>query len=223
MKILVIEDEIALKDSIVSFLRNKGFVCESAGNFDEADMKINLYEYDCIIVDIELPDGSGLTIVRKLKELHDRAGIIIVSALGKLDDKVTGLNTGADDYLTKPFHFDELFARVNSILRRKKYSGIEEIEFHEISINPSGKKVAVNGNSLTLTRKEYELLEYLMTNQQQVLKKELIAEHIWGDRIDQADSFDFLYNHIKNLRKKLINAGSGDYIHTLYGVGYEFS
>ncbi|HYW94210.1 MAG TPA: response regulator transcription factor [Bacteroidales bacterium] len=223
MKILVIEDEISLNKSIVSFLRNKGFLCEWAVNFDEAKEKINLYEYDCILVDIELPDGSGLNIVSELKKLRNDAGILIVSALDNLGDKVNGLNTGADDYLTKPFHFEEMLARVNSIIRRKTFHGSPDLVFREIVINPDRHDVVVADKPVALTHKEYDLLLYLVTNRDRVLKKEVIAEHIWGDDIDQSDSFDFLYNHIKNLRKKIANAGGKDYIHAVYGIGYQFS
>ncbi len=140
-----------------------------------------------------------------------------------LNDKITGLNIGADDYLTKPFHLDELLARVNSILRRKKFQGAPDLIFREIRVIPATMDVFVNAVPVNLTRKEYDLLIFLITNPDRVLKKEMIAEHIWGDNIDQADSFDFLYNHIKNLRKKLLRAGAAKYIQTLYGVGYQFS
>ena len=223
MKILVIEDELSLNNSIEAFLKRKGFVCETAFDFDEAKMKVNLYEYDCILVDIELPDGNGLNIVRELKTLHQDAGILIISALNTVDQKITGLNIGADDYLTKPFHLDELLARVNSIIRRKRFKGEPELMYREIMIRPATMEVWINGKRMELTHKEYELMVYLVSHPDHVLKKEVIAEHIWGDDIDQADSFDFLYSHIKNLRKKLKESGAKDYIHTVYGVGYQFS
>jgi len=223
MNILLIEDERDLANSIVDYLSQENFLCEAVTTFDAAAEKINLYLYDCIIVDIGLPDGSGLNIIRELKQIKSTAGIIIISARSSLDDKVLGLDTGADDYLTKPFHLSELNARVKSVIRRRNFSGQNEIIFNEILIFPEQIRVFVNEQEVVLTRKEYDLLLFFLSNKDRVLAKESIAEHLWGDNMEMADSFNFIYTHIKNLRRKLIEKGCEDYIRTIYGMGYKFS
>ncbi len=222
MKILVIEDEKALSESIVKFLKQEGHVCESALNYNTADNKVGSYDYDCLIVDITLPGGNGLDIIRKLRKEDSQAGVIIISAKNSLDDKLVGLDIGADDYLTKPFHLSELNARLKSLLRRRNFDGKKEININEITITPDLELVSVNNKQLFLTKKEYDLLMYFVTNKNRVLTKDAIAEHLWGDNIDASDSFDFIYNHIKNLRKKLIEKGCPDYIKTVYAMGYKF-
>lgn len=221
MKILIIEDENDLLESIVSYLKHENYICEIAINFDSASEKINLYRYDCIIVDITLPDGNGLNIIKELKKKYSETGIIIISAKNALDDKLLGLEIGADDYLTKPFHLSELNARIKSIIRRRNFNGKNQIVFNEIKIFPDAFQVYVNEQPLILTRKEFELLIFLISNKDRVLTKESIAEHLWGDNIDMVDSFDFIYTHIKNIRKKIIEKGGQDYIKTIYGIGYK--
>jgi DNA-binding response OmpR family regulator len=223
MKILIIEDEKALRDSIEKYLEYQGFVCETAGNFLTGKEKVSQFSYDCIVVDIGLPFGSGLDIVSALKEMESKAGIIIISAKNALDDKLKGLELGSDDYLTKPFHLSELNARINAILRRRKFEGSKIIRFNEITLDPEAQRLTVNGQVVDLTEKEYQLLEYFIANQRRVLTKPAIAEHIWGDEYVQAGDYDFIYTHIKNLRKKLLDAGSGDYIKTVYGSGYRLT
>ena len=223
MKILLIEDEKELAGSITEYLQKENYLCEAVLNYDDAIEKINLYQYDCIIVDITLPDGSGLDVIRALKHLKSETGIIIISARNSLDDKVAGLELGADDYLTKPFHLPELNARVKSIIRRRSFAGTNEIIFNDIRILPEQMEVTVNGHSLVLTKKEYDLLIFFISNKDRVLTKEAIAEHLWGDEMDMADSFDFIYTHIKNLRKKIMEKDGEDYIRTIYGMGYKFS
>ncbi len=223
MKILLIEDEKALAINIQKFLHDEGYVCEWVSNLQDAEDKIGVYEYDCVLVDIMLPNGSGLSLVEQLKKHQSPAGIIIISAKNSLDDKIKGLDLGADDYLTKPFHLTELNSRVKSVLRRRHFGGNKEIVFGEIKILPDLKEVWINSKSVILTRKEYDLLMYFVANSNRVLPKSSISEHLYGDEIDQSDTFDFLYSHIKNLRKKLIEAACPDYIQTLYGVGYKFS
>ncbi|PLK44940.1 response regulator transcription factor [Emticicia sp. TH156] len=223
MKILLIEDEKALATTIQKYLIGEGYICEWVSNLIEAEDKIGVYEYDCILVDIMLPNGSGLSIVEQLKAQQSPAGIIIISAKNALDDKIKGLDLGADDYLTKPFHLSELNSRVKSVLRRRHFGGNREIIFGEIKIIPDSKEVWVADKNIVLTRKEYDLLMYLIANQNRVLTKSSISEHLYGDEIDQSDTFDFLYSHIKNLRKKMLEASCPDYIQTLYGVGYKFS
>lgn len=223
MKVLVIEDEKELLSTLSSFLRTEGYVCEEAATFQEGKEKISLYEYDCILADIGLPDGNGLQLVELLKSKVLNTGVMIISAKNSLEDKIQGLDIGADDYLTKPFNLSELNARIRSILRRRKFEGKKEIEFREIRANPETLQVSVKGKVMPLTKKEFDLLIYFIANKNKVLAKESIVEHLWGDYIDSADSFDFIYAHVSNLRKKLVEHGSNDYLHTVYGVGYKFT
>ncbi len=223
MKVLIVEDEKDLLSAISSYLKTEGYVCEEALNYQDGVGKINLYEYDCVIADIGLPGGSGLKLIEVLKQRMYNIGIIIISAKNSLEDKINGLDIGADDYLTKPFNLSELNARIRSVLRRRKFEGKREIEFHEIRANPETLQVFVNNKNVTLTKKEFDLLVYFIANKNKVLTKETIVEHLWGDYIDSADSFDFLYAHISNMRKKIVAAGSRDYLSTVYGVGYKFS
>ena len=222
MKILIVEDEIELSESIVIYLKSEGHLCENAFTFDSAIEKISLYDYDIILVDLNLPDGNGLQIIKKLKESNFNGGIIITSARDTLDDRISGLNSGADDYLIKPFHLAELNARIRSLTRRVVFKGDNFINLNEIEIKPEAHEVYIKGKLTELTKKEFELLLFLVINKEKVLSKESIAEHLWGDYMDSADSFDFVYAHIKNLRKKLQQEGVGDYLQTVYGVGYKF-
>lgn len=223
MKILVIEDEKGLREGILRYFKEAGDICESAIDVRSALEKIELYQYDCILLDLSLPDGDGMRIIQNLRAIRKDDGLLIISARDSLDDKLTGLNMGADDYLVKPFHLSELKARVAAIVRRKTFQGNNTLEFEEITIDFNSKLVTVSKQALSLTRKEYELLLYFIANKSKVVSKTAIAEHLWGDQIDSADSFDFIYTHVKNLRKKLLEAGSHDYIHSLYGMGYKFA
>jgi len=223
MKILLVEDERELSDSILSYLKREGYVCESAADFSSAAEKIALYRYDCLLVDITLPGGSGLELLNSVKKTAHAPGIIIISAKNSVDDKIAGLDLGADDYLAKPFSLAELNSRVKSVLRRRNFNGENEIIFNELKIKPNEQLVMIKKKTPALTKKEYDLLLFFVSNKGRVLTKESIAEHLWGDNIDMADSYDFIYTHIKNLRKKMIEAGSGDYIKTVYGMGYKFS
>jgi DNA-binding response OmpR family regulator len=223
MKILIVEDEPALNKSMVDYLSSQQYLCEAVSTYHEAIEKTELYDYDCIVLDIMLPGGSGLKILEGLKEANKTDGVIIISARSELDDKITGLKLGADDYLTKPFHLSELSVRIAAILRRKNTRGSNQLVFEEIAVDLDAKTTAINKNNLTLTKKEYELLVYFIINKNRVLSKNTIAEHLWGDDMDMADNYDFIYAHIKNLRKKLIAAGAGDYIQSIYGMGYKFA
>ncbi len=223
MKLLIIEDEIPLRDSIQQYMETQGYRCETAGNFMEAMDKIDFYEYDCVLVDIGIPMGSGLDIVKELKAIKSKAGIIIISARDAVDDKISGLQLGSDDYLTKPFHLSELNARIAAVIRRRHFNGDEKIMFNEIEISHVAKSVKVKGTSVELTQKEFDLLVYFINNKGRVITKSALAQHIWGDHYDQVVSYDFLYTHIKNLRKKLVEAGAEDYIKTIYGTGYKFT
>jgi DNA-binding response OmpR family regulator len=223
MKILIIEDEKPLRESITRYLDYQGYVCETAGDFLSAREKVSSFNYDCIVVDIGLPGGSGFDIIKELKYLESKAGIIIISARNSLDDKLKGLDLGSDDYLTKPFHLPELMARIQAILRRRNFEGNKFIRFNEITLIPGERRVTVNDEAVDLTDKEYNLLEYLISNKGRMLTKPAIAEHVWGDEYLQAGGYDFIYSQVKNLRKKLLDAGSGDYLKTVYGSGYRFT
>ena len=195
---------------------------ETAIDYERASEKADLYEYDCVIVDITLPKGSGLDIIKELKEKRSDAGIIIVSAKNSVDDKIKGLELGSDDYLTKPFHLSELNARVKALIRRKNFDGTDELKMNEIRIDLNSHTVFIKKEEVILTQKEYDLLLYFISNKNKVVTKNAIAEHLWGDDSDQSASYDFIYTHIKNLRKKLLDKGCEDYITTIYGIGYNF-
>lgn len=222
MKLLVIEDEIELSKSICSYLKKDNFICEPTYDFDDAMHKISENDYECILLDITLPKGNGLNILRELKDLGKADGVLIVSAKNSLNDKLDGLNLGADDYLTKPFHMAELSARVASIIRRKYFEGQNKIITDDLIIDLQNKVVKGKSGTIELTRKEYELLLYFTANKNKVITKEAIVEHLWGEHIDMNDNHDFIYTHIKNLRKKLIQDGCRDYIRAVYGMGYKF-
>ena len=223
MKVLIIEDEKALADSIAAYLSSEQYVCEIAYNYTSARVKVSDYDYACIVLDINLPDGSGLNLLKELKSEHKEDGVLIISARNSLDDRLEGLNKGADDYLIKPFHLSELAARVSAIIRRKSFGGNNLLQFENLQLNITDKTVKVNERIIDLTRKEYDLLLYFISNKNKVINKGAIAEHLWGDSMDMADSYDFIYTHIKNLRKKLIQAGSRDYLKSVYGLGYKFT
>ncbi|MBK6399826.1 MAG: response regulator transcription factor [Bacteroidetes bacterium] len=223
MKILIVEDEKQLLDSMLIFLKESGMICEKAETLAEATEKADLYEYDCVVLDIGLPDGSGLKVINVLQQKQKQTGIVILSAKNSLDDRLVGLNFGADDYVTKPFYMPELVARIKSVVRRRAFQGKNEILFNEIRVVPDEMMMYVKDKLISLTKKEHELLLYFLSNQNKVLTKESIAEHLWGDHADMADSFDFIYSHIKNLRKKMTDNGAHDYLKSIYGVGYKLS
>jgi DNA-binding response OmpR family regulator len=204
-------------------LEYQGFVCETADNFLTGKEKVSQFAYDCVVLDLGLPYGNGLDIVSAIKDMESQVGIIIISARNALGDKLKGLELGSDDYLTKPFHLSELNARINAIVRRRKFEGNKVIRFNEIKLEPEAKRLTVHEKPVELTEKEYRLLEYFIANQRRVLTKAAIAEHVWGDEYVQAGGYDFIYSHIKNVRKKLMDAGSGDYIKTVYRSGYRMT
>lgn len=222
MKILLIEDEKSLAESVLQYLGQEGFNCEWAGNYDSATEKVHLYQYDCVLVDIGLPDGNGLDIIKLLKKNHSKSGIVIISAKGAIDDKIKGLEIGADDYLGKPFDLSELNARIKAVIRRRSFEGENDFQVGTITISPYKNLVFVKDYPVKLTKKEFDLLLFLMSNPNRVLTKESIAEHLWGDYMDMADSYDFIYAHLKNLRKKLSEKSGEEYIQTIHGVGYKF-
>lgn len=222
MKILLIEDEIEIANSIKSYLKTNDIQCETAINYKMALDKVTLYDYDCVLLDLMLPDGDGFSILKELKKQGKNDGVIIISARETLETKIEGFNLGADDYLTKPFHLSELLVRIQSLVRRKNYNGNTNLLFNEIEIDTLAKSVKVNDKKMECTKKEIDLLLFLLANKGKVVSKSAIAEHLSGDMADMLDNHDFVYAHIKNLKKKLSDAGSDDYIKSVYGIGYKW-
>ncbi len=222
MKILIIEDETEIASGIQDYFKSNGVHCETAVNYAEALSKITTYDYDCILLDLMLPDGDGFDILKTLKKNNKTEGVIIISAKENLETRIEGFQLGADDYLTKPFHLSELLVRIQALVRRKNFKGNNNVIFNEIDINVLAKSVTVNNEKIDTTKKEIDLLLFLIGNKNKVLSKAAIAEHLSGDMADMLDNHDFVYAHIKNLKKKLSKAGSADYINTVYGLGYKW-
>lgn len=222
MKILVIEDEIDIASSIRSYLKSNDILCEMANGAKSALDKIAMYDYDCVLLDLMLPDGDGFAILRELKKQNKSDGVIIISAKEALETKIEGFNLGADDYLTKPFHLSELLVRIQSLVRRKNFNGSNIITFNEIEIDTLAKSVKIEGKKIDFTKKEIDLLLFLIGNKNKVLSKSAIAEYLSGDMADMLDNHDFVYAHIKNLKKKLKESGSADYVKSVYGIGYKW-
>ena len=223
MKILIVEDERRLSDSIVDYLSSKEYLCEQAFTFDEAMASVSAYDYDCILLDLMLPGGDGLDILQAIREHRNRAGVIIISAKGSLDDKLKGLSIGADDYLPKPFHLAELSMRIYAVIRRREFAASNILEDNGIRIDLLDKSVLIGTKTLSLTKSEYELLLFFIGNKNRVVSKSAIAEHLSGEMADMMDNHDFVYTHIKNLKSKLADAGVTNCIHNVYGMGYKWS
>lgn len=222
MKILIIEDEQDLAQSIAEYLSEESYLCEFASTYHQALDKIENYHYDCILLDIMLPDGNGMKILEELKQQDKQDGVIIISAKDALDDKIKGLQIGADDYLTKPFHLAELTARIYSVIRRKQFGNSNTVQQNELQIDLLAKTVSVNNELVSLTKKELDLLLYFIGNKNRVISKSTLAEHLSGDFADMLDNHDFVYAHIKNLKKKLNESGCDNYLKTVYGTGYKW-
>lgn len=222
MKILIVEDEKELAQSISDYLTTQGYLCEFAGNFSQAVEKISGFEYDCVLLDLMLPGGSGLKVLEELKKQNKQDGVIIISAKDSLDDKIKGLEIGADDYLAKPFHLSELSARIHSLLRRRQFGSKNIITIKEIQIDLLAKTVMVNQLPVNLTKKEFDLLLMFVGNKNRIISKNALAEHLSGDMADMLDNHDFVYAHIKNLKRKLTEAGYDNYLKTVYGTGYKW-
>lgn len=222
MKVLLIEDESELANSIQHYLKGNDFVCEWTNNVQTALDKITTHDYDCILLDLTLPDGNGFDVLRALQYLHKMEGVIIISAKETLETKIEGFQLGADDYLTKPFHLSELLVRIQALIRRKNFKGSNLLIYREIEVDIFAKTVKAAGKKLDITKKEIDLLLYLIGNNNKVLSKSAIAEHLSGDMADMLDNHDFVYAHIKNLKNKLKEVGCEDYIKTIYGLGYKW-
>jgi len=221
MKVLIVEDESSLSKSITNYLGQNNFICDTAVQFYEAKEKMHVNDYDCIVLDISLPNGNGLELLKELKQTQRTDGVLIISAKNSIADKINGLELGADDYLIKPFHLGELAARINSIIRRRAFNGNNMMVVDKLNINILDKSVQTEKGVLDLTRKEYELLLYFISNQKRVLTKEAIIEHLWGTDAGMSN-YDFIYAHIKNLRRKIMAAGWTYYIKAVYVIGYKF-
>jgi DNA-binding response OmpR family regulator len=219
MKILIVEDEKALSESISIYLKQEGYLCETAFNFKDAKEKITVFEYDCILLDINLPDGSGLDLLEILKKSHKTDGVIIISARNSLEDRIYSLKTGADDYLSKPFHLAELSARVHALIRRRRLDGDNVIQYKNITVDINAKNIIVNNLPIEITKTEFELLLFLLMNKGKVISKSAIAEHLSGQSAIHFDNFDLVYAHIKNLKKKL--GSCGEHLKTIYAMGYK--
>lgn len=222
MRILIIEDERSLREDVIDYLTENGYRCDFASSVKSGLHKLSENKYGCALVDIGLPDGSGIEIIEHIKEKKPEMGVIIITAANSLEDKLKGLKIGADDYLTKPFHLSELSARIYSVIRRRNFGGKNALIFDGLEIDTTEKKVLTNGTPLQLTKKEYDILVYLASNPTHLITKEALAENIWGDKAEMATTFDFVYSQIKNLKKKLNEAGLKDYIKVVYGMGYKF-
>jgi len=223
MKLLVIEDEASLLGSIIEYFTQEDFLCETASSFQEGIDKTDSFQYDCIILDINLPGGSGLQLLEYIRKNKKSDCVIIISARSSLDDKIAGLDIGADDYLAKPFHLPELYARVKALIRRKYTGGSNILEVGKLHLDLLLKKVTYAGQTLSLTKNEFELLLFMLTNKNRVVSKQAIAEHIYGEQTDNLASFDFVYSHIKNLKRKLKEKGCDDLLQAVYGLGYKLS
>ncbi|MBD3842019.1 MAG: response regulator transcription factor [Campylobacterales bacterium] len=223
MKILIIEDETAIAKSIAEYMAPNAILCESANTAADAIGKIELYDYDCILLDLMLPDGDGFEVLQHIRKLQKSDGVIIISAKNTVETRIEGLQLGADDYLTKPFYLPELLVRIQALVRRKNFSGNNILNFNEIAVDILARTVSVNNQKLDVTKKEIDLLLFLIANQGKVLFKNAIAEHLSGDMADMLDNYDFIYAHIKNLKKKLSAAGACNYVKTVYGLGYKWT
>ena len=222
MKVLIVEDNHELAENIQDYLVREGYVCETSFTLMDAEDKLVSFQYDMIILDLMLPDGSGIDLIEFIKSHQIQSNILILSAKDSYEDKISGLDFGADDYLTKPFHLPELHSRLKAIYRRNKLGKDSTIQFHEILVNVATMEVLVNNHLVGLTKKEFDLLVFFLTNKNRVLTRQTIAEHLWGDYTDNLKDFDFVYQHVKNLRKKIALANGKDYISAVYGLGYKF-
>lgn len=223
MKVLIIEDERQLSDSIRDYLTSQKYLCEQAFDYADAKMRVGVYDYDCVLLDLMLPGGSGLDILREIRHRNNPAGVIIISAKGSLDDKLKGLQIGADDYLAKPFALPELSMRIYALIRRSEFKANNTLSSGSVSVNLLEHEVTVGGEVVVLTKTEYDLLLFFLSNRGRVVSKSAIAEHLSGEMADMMDNFDFIYSHIKNLKSKLSKHGCKDCIQTIYGTGYKWT
>ncbi|RKO68902.1 DNA-binding response regulator [Sphingobacterium puteale] len=221
MKVLIIEDEAELRETLKGSLVKEDYIVETAGDFRSAMDKVSVYDYDCILLDIMLPGGSGLQVLDLLKQEGKSDNVIIISAKDSLDDKLRGLELGADDYLTKPFHIAELNARIKAVLRRKQRDGKNTLAMGNLLLDLNDRNLSIAGEPVALNRKEFDILNYFLLNKNRLVSKSALAEHVWGDNTDQADNLDFIYSQIKNLRKKFLTKQANVDFEAVYGIGYK--
>ncbi|WP_313383755.1 response regulator transcription factor [Chishuiella sp.] len=224
MKIILVEDHKELASNIINFLQQENYICEWAPNLSQARDMLSMFEYDCVLLDITLPDGTGITLLNEIKSLYTSTKVIIISAQNSLDYKILGLDSGADDYITKPFPLPELHSRIKAVMRRGNIDTAEELlVFNEIMINMHSMECKIGETIINLTKKEINLLIYFINNKNRVLSRQAIAIHLWGDYTYNLDNVDFIYQHLKNLRRKISESGGNDYVKTIYGLGYKWS
>jgi DNA-binding response OmpR family regulator len=221
MKLLIIEDELSLQELMTKALKQEGYVVENAMDFNTAVEKLGVYSYDCVLLDINLPGGSGFDILEHMKKTGNRADVIVISARDSLDDKVKGLELGADDYLAKPFHMAELVARIRSVARRSRNDGDIGYKVGNVVLDDVSKVLKIDGKPVSLLKKEFDILKYFLMRPGHTVDKAVLAEAVWGDHIDQSDDFQFVYAQMKNLRRKLAEAGADIEIKSVYGFGYK--
>ena len=221
MKLLIIEDELSLQEMMATTLRKDGYVVETASDYSTAVSKLGSYSYDCILLDITLPDGNGLDILENIKNSGNAVNVIITSARDSIDDKIRGLELGADDYLAKPFHLAELVARIRSVTRRSRNAGELAYRAGNVSLHEVSQKLTVNGKEVSLLKKEFDILKYFLMRPGHMVDKAVLAEAVWGDHADQSDDFRYVYAQMKNLRRKLADAGADIEIKAIYGFGYK--
>lgn len=224
MKLLLVEDHQELANNIINFLKQENYICEWASSVAEAKDTLSMFEYDCVLLDITLPDGTGLMLLHYIKQLYPSTKVIIISAQNSLDYKIIGLDSGADDYITKPFPLPELHSRIKAVSRRsKKENNNDLLIYNEIVVDMQSMECKVKDMFLNLTKKELNLLIYFINNKNRVLSRQAIAIHLWGDYTYNLDNVDFIYQHLKNLRRKISEADGTDYVQTVYGLGYKWS
>ena len=221
MKLLIIEDEHSLQELMTKVLKQEGYVVENAMDYDSAMGKLGVYSYDCVLLDINLPGGSGFDILEHMKKAGNRSNVIVISARDSLDDKVKGLELGADDYLAKPFHMAELVARIRSVVRRSRNDGDMGYKAGNVVLDDVSKVLKIDGKPVSLLKKEFDILKYFLMRPGHTVDKAVLAEAVWGDHIDQSDDFQFVYAQMKNLRRKLAEAGADIEIKSVYGFGYK--
>ena len=226
VQVLIVDDEplarLRLRSLVETCPEPRAVVVGEAGEGAEALRLIDRHAPEVVLLDVVMPGGNGLNLLRTLKTMHKSDGVIIISARNSLDDRILGLEVGADDYLPKPFHLAELGARIKALIRRNKFDGADFVQYGNLKVDFGSRTVYVNQTKLDLTKSELDLLFFLVVNKNKVVSKNAIGEHLSGDQADSLSSFDFIYSHIKNLKRKMTEAGSEDFIKTVYRLGYQF-
>ena len=221
MRALVVEDEPLLNEELEEHLLEEQFSVDCAETLQQGRDLVAGDEYDLVLLDLGLPDGNGLELLKMIKKYYEETAVVILTARGEVEDKVEGLELGSDDYLAKPFAMAELRARIHAVLRRRFKIDENEIKAGKLLLNLNHMEVGYDGRTLELTETEYKILRYLLLNKNKTITRIALAEHIWGSKVDDRFSLDFINSHMKNLRKKLSQVGAPELIETVYGVGYK--